>query len=229
MVDTKTIINDGLVKYTQVSKTMAEEMNRRFIHDADYLETELKHETPPADLIREFKGYYKSWDVILNERMLTPPNTFSIGPTLNDLLFEAETYSIFYKRCIEFLEPLSKAKRGRPKSEAYTFENLFISIEARNELLNAAVQAGLIEQTDTGNGYRWIEAEGEKGHRVRAFWKVAIEKKMIKRGRTNIQKIAESIRVFFSMEAIGPNVLGEGSTLDIVYITFHRDLIKKLQ
>ena len=101
------------------------------------------------------------------------------------------------------------AKQGRPKTDsaAYKFENLFMPTDGMNKLLTAAVHVGLIERTDTGNGYRWIEVEGEKGHRVRAFWQVAFESGLIKKGRTNEVKIADSIRVFFGIEKIEEKVL----------------------
>lgn len=114
-----------------------------------------------------------------------------------------KTLAAYLNNVLEQEEGQQKKRKGRPQSQAYVFENLFVKRDNLDKLLNAALQVGLIE--NVGNGYKWIEVPGMKSHHVCAFWEVAKEYLIIKKNFRNKHKIVDSIRVFFKMETLAKN------------------------
>ncbi|MBL7781583.1 MAG: hypothetical protein JNM22_10235 [Saprospiraceae bacterium] len=119
-----------------------------------------------------------------------------------------------------------KAKPGRKPNPPRTFQSLFKGEPEMNQLLDAAVSIGLIVKD--GDGYTWPD-EGNKSHRIRAFWYTAIDAGLTGKNLKNKETIAKAIKEFFRMESLSKDTIENENPHHEVYQRTKAALEKRMK
>lgn len=116
-------------------------------------------------------------------------------------------------------------KAGRKPAPPRTFLSLFKGESEMKRLLDAAASIGLI--VADGERYTWPD-EGNKSHRIRAFWYAAVDAGF--KGKVkNKEAIAKTIKEFFGMESLAKDTLVNENPNNEIYKSTKAALEKRLK